>query len=434
VHKKQPAGSAQFHGNERHTGVYQQTGSYTKLGPLNWKFKSQGKIFSSPAIAGNRLYTGSEDSNLYALDIATGTLQWSFHTNGAVSSSPCVYKNFVYFLSYDGHVYAVNTQSGKQIWKFKTAGEKKVGAYGLWTMKPTNMYMEDLYDFFLSSPVMNLSNTEAVLYVGSSDGNLYALNALDGSLKWKFPTKGIIHTTPAVDHNTVYVTSWDTYLYAIDAVTGKMKWKFKTNEQPVYHLLEGIQASPTIADSLVFFGARDGYFYAVNANTGSLVWKFFNDNSWVVTTAAILDSTVYFGTSDTYRLLALDAKTGKEKYYIQANGYVYSSPAIAGRMLYFGDFTGRLYALDRLSREQSLQQFSTEARDNNAATVLNKKGRLDFLYTAGKDDPINYSTGVKVMNQFYTLGSIVSSPVISGNQLFFGSADSCLYALTLQNQ
>ena len=67
-----------------------------------------------------------------------------------------------------------------------------------------------------------------------------------------------------------------------------------------------------------------------------------------------------------------------------------------------------------------------------AATVLNKKDELDFVYAAGKDDPHFYSTGVKVMDKLYTLGPIVSSPAISGNLILFGSADSCLYAVELK--
>jgi hypothetical protein len=57
---------------------------------------------------------------------------------------------------------------------------------------------------------------------------------------------------------------------------------------------------------------------------------------------------------------------------------------------------------------------------------------MDFAYTAGSDDLYFYSTNVKVMNKFYTLGSIVSSPAISNNIIFFGSADSCLYAVELK--
>jgi outer membrane protein assembly factor BamB len=368
-----------FHGNEMHTGTYPGI-TYKNFGDVKWKFKTGGKIFSSPAIANGITYVGSEDSNLYAIGAGSGKLQWKLHTNGAVSSSPAVYKQVVYFCSYDGYCYSADAATGKEKWKFKTGGEKKVGAYGLWTMKPADMYMDDQYDFFLSSPVVDMNDKELTVFFGSSDGNLYAVNAETGTLKWKFKTNGIIHTSPALYNGLLYIGSWDTYLYAIDAKTGKEKWKFKTKDQPVYHQLEGIQASPVVYDSMVYFGARDGYFYALNANTGALLWNYFADNSWVLTTAAIKDTMLYFGTSDTYLFFAFDAKTGKEKYRMKANGYLYSSPAIAGNTAYFGDFTGKLFALDLNSGGKSWQEFATDGRKANAATILNKKGDLDFMY------------------------------------------------------
>jgi outer membrane protein assembly factor BamB len=426
-----PASSyAGFHADEAHTGIYQEK-TFKDFDSLQWIFKSSGKIFSSPIIVNGVAYVGSEDSNLYAINTSDGTLKWKLHTNGGVSSSPAVYKDVVYCCSYDGYCYAADATNGKLIWKFKTGGEKKVGAYGLWTMKPADMYMEDLFDFFLSSPIVDVNNNDATVYFGSSDGNLYALNAATGSLKWKFKTDGIIHTSPGIYNGIVYVGSWDTYVYAIDAQTRKEKWKFKTQDQPMYHLLEGIQASPAVYDSAVYIGARDGYFYALNANNGALLWKYSADNSWIVTTAAIQNGTVYFGTSDSYLFLALDAKTGKEKYRMKANGYVYSSPAIAGSTAWFGDFSGKLYALDLNTDGKVWKEFYTPERKANAA-ILNPQGNIDFAYKAGKEDLSIYTTSVNVMNEFYKLGPIVSSPAISGNTIYFGSADSCLYAVHLK--
>lgn len=423
------SGPAMFHSNDARTGIYKAT-IYKKLKGVKWKFKTGGRIFSSPAIAGGIAYIGSEDSNFYALNASTGKLLWKLHTNGKVSSSPAVYNKIVYFTSYDGYCYAADAVTGKEIWKFKTGGEKKIGSYGLWKMRPPDMYMEDLWDFFLSSPVIEMSKNPTIFF-GSSDGYVYAINALTGSLKWKFKTNGIIHSSPALYNGILYIGSWDTFLYAIDANTGKEKWKFKTNNDTVYHVLEGIQASPAVYDGMIYMGARDGYFYALNANNGTLIWKFAADNSWVLTTAAIKDTSVYFGTSDTYLLYALDAKTGKTKYSFKAKGYLYSSPAVSGNTAYFGDFTGELFALNLNSKGKTFDTFSTNNRNANAGKILNKNGYLDFSYKADKADLSLYSTNVKVMNQFYTLGSIVSSPAISDNTVFFGSADGFLYALSI---
>lgn len=100
-------------------------------------------------------------------------------------------------------------------------------------------------------------------------------------------------------------------------------------------------------------------------------------------------------------------------------------------MAYFGDFTGNFYALDLRSGGRNMQTFSTDSRRINAEGVLNQKGELDFAYTGAKEDMTMYASSVKVMNTFYTLGSIVSSPAIYGSSIYFGSADGNLYAIEL---
>jgi outer membrane protein assembly factor BamB len=405
--------------------------TYAGFGDIKWKFKTEGKIFSSPAICNEVVYIGSEDHNMYAIDENSGKIHWKFTTGGAVHSSPAVYKNVVYFGSYDGFYYALNATSGKLIWKFKTGGERFVGRKGLWTMAPKSQYMDDQYDFFLSSPVLDLNDKDLTVYFGSSDGNLYAVNANTGKKKWAFKTNGIVHTSPALYKGKVYFGSWDTYLYALDAHTGKLQWKFKTGEQPVYHLLEGIQSSPTCADGILYFGSRDGFFYALNATTGKQVWKYSANSSWVLTTTAVKDGLVYTGTSDTFLFLAFDAKTGKEKFHYRANGYVYSSPAISGNTAYFGDFSGSLLAVD-IQTGKLKGKFATAGRIKNAPKVLNPKGDVDFNFLAkGKVDSL-YATSVVVMDMLYTLGPIVSSPAINNNAIYFGSADGYLYALNLK--
>ncbi len=412
-----------------HQSAY--SANYTTFSGLKWKLKTGGKIFSSPVIYGDVLFIGSEDHNLYAIGKSSGHILWKFATGGAVHSSPAVYKNVVYFGSFDGYYYALNAKTGKLIWKFKTGGEKKVGGKGLWTMRPADEYMDDLYDFFLSSPVVGETGDGLTLYFGSSDGNLYALNALSGKKKWAFQTGGLVHTSPALYGGNLYFGSWDTFLYALEARTGKLKWKFETGKQPDYHVLEGIQASPTCADGIVYFGSRDGYFYALDAYSGSTVWKYAADNSWVLTTAAVKNGLVCIGTSDTYLLLGLDAKTGKEKMRYKTNGYVYSSPALANRTVFFGDFTGSLCAVDATSGKLTAR-FETESRTANAKQVLNAEGNIDMNFIIQGKNIADYATNIYAMDRLYSLGSIVSSPAISQGVIYFGSADHYLYAVGLK--
>ncbi|HMQ08742.1 MAG TPA: PQQ-binding-like beta-propeller repeat protein, partial [Saprospiraceae bacterium] len=69
-----------------------------------------------------------------------------------------------------------------------------------------------------------------LLYSGSADGNVYALQSSNGAEVWRFKTGGAVHCKPAVFHNQVFFTSRDNCIYSIDAHTGKMKWKFQTGD------------------------------------------------------------------------------------------------------------------------------------------------------------------------------------------------------------
>ena len=54
-------------------------------------------------MANGRVYVGSNDFKVYALNAETGALVWSFATNGGVFSSPVVVDNVVYVGSTDNN-------------------------------------------------------------------------------------------------------------------------------------------------------------------------------------------------------------------------------------------------------------------------------------------------------------------------------------------
>ena len=88
-------------------------------------------------------------------------------------------------------------------------------------------------------------------------------------VKWKFQTGGEVISSPAVVGGVVYVGSNDGRLYAIDEATGALKWKFATGARDALLRLR-------LPDGVVFFGSYDGNFYAVDAATGKVRWKFKN--------------------------------------------------------------------------------------------------------------------------------------------------------------
>ena len=386
-------------------------------------FKTDGPIFSSPAIADGIVFFGSTDTNFYAIDQSTGKQKWKFKTDGAVSSSPAVANGIVYFGSFDGTLYALAADSGAVKWRFAHEGsEKRFEAKGIHGATPSNQTIPDPWDLYLSSPAISYGR----VYFGSGDGNVYAVNAQTGVLQWKFVTGDVVHASPAIANNTVYIGSWDSFLYAVDAETGQEKWRFKTGEDPVIHNQVGLQSSPVVVEGTVFVGCRDAHVYAIDARTGRKKWDYYTKKSWVNATPAVADGRVYFGTSDTHLFHALDARSGRPQFTFEAKAQIFSSAAIAGDLVYVGDFLGRLYALDRKTGTLAWE-FRTEGSRTDPLKVLNSEGTWNRdAFTRSFND---FADMYVNLSKRFSVGSILSSPVVDRGEIYFGSTDGFLYAL-----
>jgi eukaryotic-like serine/threonine-protein kinase len=409
-----------FRGNVEHSGVYQSR--VPKQLSLKWTFSTAGPIVSSPTVVDGIVYAGSADRNLYAVDAETGKLRWKFDAHGDVNSSPAVVDGVVYVVSLDGNLYAIDAASGKQRWSFATEGERRFSAVGYIGMLPVAERMTDPWDFYLSSPAV----VNGIVYFGSGDGNVYAVAAESGSLRWKYKTGDVVHSSPAVSGGVVYVGSWDTYFYALNATDGELIWRFKTGDDAQIHLMTGIQGSAAVVDGTVCFGSRDAKVYALNAKTGALKWKFANGSSWVISSPAMVGDRVYFTTSDSFRFQALDALTGKAVYSLPYGIYSFSSPAVAGSHAYFGAFDGRLYDVD-LEKQSYAGRFATPGFDLNGRKYLGPDGKL-MTETVWMGDTVD-NVIADLRGKVFSMGSILSSPVVSNGRVYFGSVDGNLYAI-----
>lgn len=416
-----PAPLAMFRGDTCHGGVYPGP-EPRELPAVKWCYRTTGRIFSSPTLAGETLYFGGEDSCLHAVDRRDGSLRWSYRTGGPVRSTPAVAEGLVFFVSGDGCLYALRAEDGELAWSYRTGGERRYSARGLFGLQPADREIEDAWDFYHSSPAV----ADGTVYFGAGDSCLYALEAAGGRELWRYRTGGVVHSSPAVSGGRVFVGSWDGCLYALEAAGGALLWKYQTGLDESYHLMTGIQGSPAVAGELVLFGARDANLYALEAADGRERWKFSTSPSWIIASPAVADSLVYFGTSDSHLLLAVELSGGREVFRAETAGlFLFSSPAVVGQSVIFGGFEGGLYALDRRTGAQRWR-WRTEASLRDSLGLLLPDGALDpkaFREVAGGEQ---MEQAVRVI---HSLGSILSSPVAADGELYFCSTDGCLYAL-----
>ncbi|UEG51281.1 PQQ-binding-like beta-propeller repeat protein [Ferruginibacter lapsinanis] len=378
---------------------------FTSKPVLNWTFATGKPIYSSPQVSDGIVFFGSCDSNMYALNTAKGTIKWKLKTGGEIRSTACISGDDVYFLSGDGLCYCVNRHSGSVKWKFATAGEKQYELYSF-------------ADYVQSSPVYN----DGLLYFGSGDGSIYALNANNGSLVWKYATGAVVHATPALDSNFLYVGSFDGFFYAVNKKTGDLAWKFKSVGYKYFPKGE-MQGTPLVVNDVIVVGSRDYNLYGINKTGGYCEWNRKFPKGWAMGSPAFNNSVVFVGTSDDYEMHAIDPATGLSKWKTNVKFNIFGSTSFTRSMLYFGTLMGKLFALDEKTGNIEWS-FSTPGYKKNRSTFFTDRDELKeniFGTVIKKNEDF--------LSMYITLGGIFSTPAITDDQIIFTSLDGNMYAL-----
>lgn len=320
-----------FRNNNSHTGTF-TTDDNKQSDGFNWIFKTNGPIRSTPAVFNGVVFFGSSDENFYAVDLNSGNEKWKYEAGGSVTSSASILGDRIFFSSRNGYLYALNLNSGKESWKVNL-GKDLPYAWG--------------FDYYLSSPVVENNN----IYIGSGNGKFYSIDASDGKVNWKFNCGSRIRTTAAVSEKFILFGDMDGRFYALYKNSGLQAWKFevegiKYDNSKFGFDRKSIMSSAAVSGNNVVFGSRDGKLYNIDIQTGKEIWKVSHGTSWIITSPAIYNSVVYEGSSDARFEQAVDLKTGKEIWKTNSKQAVWSSPAVTSNSVYFGDFSGTLFALD----------------------------------------------------------------------------------------
>ena len=369
---------------------------------LEWTYETKGPIRNSPVVDGLILYIGSEDGNLYALNVADGAPIWSYNSKAPIYSDAAIWNNLVLFSNESGMLIALNKHTGKFEWQFEAEPESS----------------QDLWDYYRSSPVI----WEERIFWGNGDGNLYALDASTGIKKWSFQTGGSIHSAAVVENNIVFVGNFKGELFAIDAESGKAKWKFQAIGSQYFPNAE-FQRAPLVHNGKIYIGSRDLSLYVLNKETGRGIWHFTEPGgSWIIATPLVHEGKVFFGSSDTYKFYALDEKSGKEKWNIRTYTRSYGSPLSYRNLVLVSGFDGKIRAVEP-ETGKLIWEYQTPTSKSNYAKLYNEDGKF-------RTD-LKINSALEGEQLIKTLGPIVSTPLLIEEALFFGSLDGKIYKIQL---
>jgi outer membrane protein assembly factor BamB len=88
-----------------------------------WSYETGMIVTSAPALAYQKMFIGSWDNRVYALDPFTGKVMWIYKTGRDVQSAPTIADGKVFAGSYDDSIYALDAETGKVVWQYKTGDD-----------------------------------------------------------------------------------------------------------------------------------------------------------------------------------------------------------------------------------------------------------------------------------------------------------------------
>lgn len=229
------------------------------------------------------------------------------------------------YLADGGAIYAINLSNGTELWKYP--GSSKL--------------------IFYAPPVVT---PDGLVIVGSAgtDHSLIALNpkTINPDTKapaeaWKFlGAKDHWVAAPLVLNNKLFAVNSDGNLYVLDLQDGQ-----SVKQATVVKLDGRLWSQPTTDGQRVYITSLDHSVIAVDANTYAVLWH--EDLGGAVPGSPVLskNGTLYVG-SLASKLEKFDPATGNHQSVLDAKNWVWSTPALDGDTLYFGDVDGNFYSFD----------------------------------------------------------------------------------------
>jgi outer membrane protein assembly factor BamB len=276
-----------------------------------------------------------------------------------------------------------------------------------------------------------------VVYVGCENGNLYALNLANGSIRWQTqtapttqtsstqPSRPAIQSSPTVHKDLILFGDMDGFMHAVAKSDGKEKW--------TYHAGGEVISSANCWEDRVLFGSYDGSLYCVSDKDGKEIWKYETEGKVHATPGIWLDSkhvahAIIAGCDAHMRIIRIS--DGRQVSAVEIGGYCGASPAIVENRAYVGNFSNQVCGVDLTAAKLLWTYEDSERQFPYLSSAAVAPGHVVL---GGRDKVIHCLDPMSGKTQwaFTTRGRVDSSPVINGNRVWAASSDGNLYSLDL---
>lgn len=170
------------------------------------------------------------------------------------------------------------------------------------------------------------------------ESGVTALAATDGSERWQFEPDDPLWFRPAFADGTFYAGTIRGDLYALSAEDGSVRWRadHSAGDTPRF------EVAGTTDDAVLAWDADLGGLYGFDAADGSLRWRFDADTDSTGFPGEVRDGVAYVGDGPLVR--ALSVADGTERWRYDAGGALIGWPRFDGDTGYFGS-TGTVHAV-----------------------------------------------------------------------------------------
>lgn len=323
---------------------------------------------------------------------------------------------------------------------------------------------------------------DRVVYIGSGDGVLRALDLESGALRWGYEAGAPLASSPAVAGDRVVAVDRVGVIHGVERGSGRVAWVVATGaDLPLPWGREGwdyftssptvvdgvavvaggdgvlrrlrledgallgetdlgtrLRSSPAVHDGRGFVGGADGVVYAVELATGRVVWRHETEGAALVSadhgydrrtvqaSPAVADGRVYIGGRDG-RLYALDAETGERLWAAEYTpSWVVSSVAVGEEAVYTG--TSDAHVVEALDAATGERRWSRDL----GTRVLGSPSLVGGVLLVPGGDGVLYALDAASGRTLwrYTAGAMIqSSPAVAGDLVVVGDDHGRIHAL-----
>ena len=317
-----------------------------------------------------------------------------------------VVDNVVYAPNDNGYLYALNARTSRLLWKFNAYNQIMTTPIVATVRDVRTVYVGGGNSVFAYSHAKLFGKPGEAVVRGNGVSGIFALDAVNGKMRWFYPTKGEDMPTPVLFNGKLIFGNGDGHVYALDAADGRLLWKtaigsFVSMSSAVIDAQDGI---------VTMGGTHPSRVYGLDANTGKLLWAVTPDNvfsssagdgTWAVDNGvaigqiearpagqaagtssaheiaidmksgkvlwtadlgagkipprnkvavpAIVDGVVYTGSPVTHTEYAINAKDGSIRWKQPLKAGMKCAPTVVGERVIQPTAKGKIFALDRAS-------------------------------------------------------------------------------------